>query len=332
MDGFDLESYGPKGWPHPLYYLAYGYVPTQQILPYWTLAKQYTLADRMFQSNTGPSYPAHQYLIAGQSALVDGNPSVPRNAPPTSGWGCDDPAGTLVPVLNSKVDVFPCFDYETIGDLLDAHGITWAYYAPTAGQKSGGYIWSAYDAVKHIRFGKDWNLNVLSPQTRILDDVAAGRLRQVSWVVPDALDSDHPYTSENTGPAWVASVVNAIGNSQYWKNTAILISWDDWGGWYDHVPPPSVDSMGLGFRVPLIVVSPYARRGYVSHVQHEFGSIMKLIETRFGLGTLGQRDARSDDLSDCFDFTQTPTAFSTVPSGLRYHPDLYRQSKISPDD
>jgi phospholipase C len=112
-------------------------------------------------------------------------------------------------------------------------------------------------------------------------------------------------------------VVNAIGNSQYWNDTAIFITLDDWGGWYDHVKPPQYNAYELGFRVPLIVVSPYARPGYVSHVQHEFGSILKFIEGTFALGSLGYTDARADDLSDCFDFTQAPLTFRTIASKRR---------------
>ena len=110
--------------------------------------------------------------------------------------------------------------------------------------------------------------------------------------------------------------MNAIGNSSYWSNTAIFVTWDDWGGWYDHVLPPAYNSYELGFRVPLIVISPYARAGYVSHVQHEFGSILHFTEQQFSLGTLGYTDARADDLADCFDFAQAPVVFRTIPGAL----------------
>ena len=116
------------------------------------------------------------------------------------------------------------------------------------------------------------------------------------------MSSDHPSSNDGSGPSWVASVVNAIGNSQYWDNTVILITWDDWGGWYDHVPPTIINSYEYGFRVPLIVVSPFARQGYVSHVTHDFGSILKFIEETYRLPSLGYADALADDLSDCFDF------------------------------
>jgi phospholipase C len=157
----------------------------------------------------------------------------------------------------------------------------------------------------------------------VLTDIANGQLAQVSWVIPDGRASDHALGNDGSGPSWVASIVNALGASPYWANTAIIITWDDWGGWYDHVPPTVVNdgtSWGsgyvYGFRVPLIVVSPYARTAYISHVKHDFGSILKLIETTFHLASLGYADAPADDLSDCFTLTQTPTTFQPVAARL----------------
>jgi phospholipase C len=166
--------------------------------------------------------------------------------------------------------------------------------------------------------GSDWVNHVVLDQTQVLTDIAAGNLSSVTWVIPNGQSSDHASFPDGTeGPSWVASVVNAIGNSQFWSSTAIIIAWDDWGGWYDHVAPPIDSTYGYyeyGFRVPLIVVSPYAKAGYISHVQHDFGSILKFTEEQFNLTTVapGYADTRSDDLSDCFDFTQTPLTFQTI--------------------
>lgn len=110
----------------------------------------------------------------------------------------------------------------------------------------------------------------------------------------------------------MGDVVNVIGTSPYWSNTVIFVTWDDWGGWYDHVAPTIYNSYELGFRVPLIVISPYAKAGYVSKVPHEFGSILHFIEENWSLGSLGFTDQRADDLADCFDFTQTPLAYKPV--------------------
>lgn len=301
--GVTNGAYGPTGVSNAMY----AYVNQAEIQPYWTLAEKYTLADHMFQSNSGPSYPAHQYLIAAQSADADEIPTGPH-------WGCDDSAGSTVNVLQPDgqevTGPFPCFDYQTLGDLLDAAHVSWHYYAPALNTQSG--LFSAYDAIHHIRYGSDWTKDIVSPETTILTDIQNGHLPSVSWVIPSFPNSDHPLAASNAGPAWVSSIVNSIGSSQYWSNTAIFITWDDWGGWYDNVPPPQLDVMGLGFRVPLIVVSPYAKHGYVSHVQHEFGSIVKFVEKDFGLPSLNQADARADNLMDCFDFSQSVTPLSII--------------------
>jgi phospholipase C len=161
---------------------------------------------------------------------------------------------------------------------------------------------------------------VSSPQNPapVLSDIANGRLAGVSWVIPTGGESDHAQSNDGSGPSWVASIVNAIGNSPYWSNTVIIITWDDWGGWYDHVAPPQIlNSYEYGFRVPLIVVSPHAKPAYISHVTHDFGSILKFVEETFNLPSLGYADARADDLSDCFNLSQLPTPFRTIDAPLQ---------------
>lgn len=327
MNGFDLRV--PQGQPASY---NYAFVPQSETVPYWNLASTYTFADRLFQSNTGPSFPAHLYLISGQSDMAAGNPEI--SGVPVNPWGCDSPRGTIVQVMTQSGQLtngpFPCLDFTTLADEMDGAGVTWRYYAPALG--TSGDVWSAFDAIKHIRFGTDWT-HVVSPETQILSDVSGGSLAQVTWVVPSKVNSDHAGSQSTTGPQWVASVVNAIGSSKYWNNTVIFVTWDDWGGWYDHVPPPQLDTMGLGFRVPLIVVSPFAKRAYVSHVQHEFGSILKFTEEQFGLPSLGTTDARADDLSDCFNFGQRMEKF--VPVKTRLSPSFFIHQPASsepPDD
>lgn len=308
MDGF---AHPASGYPNPA--LAYSYVPRSQTGPYWTLAQAYTFGDRMFQPNTGPSFPAHLYLIAGQSGNADEDPS-------GSPWGCDAPKSVTVSTLGSNgadgPGVYPCFDFPTIAGTLDSHHISWRFYAPPADANAAGngFEWSSFQAIKSVRKGSDWSKNVVSPDTKILTDIKNGSLAQVTWVVPGNAYSDHPGAGATAhGPDWVTDVVNAVGASQYWDSTAIFITWDDFGGWYDHVVPPQVDSMGLGFRVPLIIVSPYAKHGYVSHTNHEFGSFLRYVEGVFNLPGLGTRDGTSDDFSDCFDYTQSPQPYKAVP-------------------
>ncbi|MGB0064072.1 MAG: alkaline phosphatase family protein [Terracidiphilus sp.] len=306
--------------------LPYSYVPESDVEEYWTLARQYVLGDRMFQSNTGPSFVAHQYMIAGQSANVVENPS-------GSVWGCDSPPGTTAAVLGPDdtelPGVYPCFDYLTVADLLDLKGVTWRYYAPADGDDF--FVLSAYQAIRHIRFGQDWLDNVVSPQNRILTDIQHGELAQVTWVVPDWAHSDHP-GSGSEGPSWVTSIINAIGNSPYWNSTAIFIAWDDWGGWYDHVTPPKMDAMGPGFRVPLLIVSPYSKHGYITHHNHEASGFIAFIEHNFDLGTLGTRDAGSDAFEDCFDYSQKPPAFTPVPTHVSADRLVREKFSGPPDD
>ena len=174
-------------------------------------------------------------------------------------------------------------------------------------------IWSSYRSIGHIRYGPDWSADVLSPQTRFFDDVRRGKLAAVTWITPTCRNSDHANCGGKHGPDWVASLVDAVGASKFWDTSAVFVFWDDWGGWYDHVPPPYEDYDGLGIRVPMLVISPYAKAGYVSHVRYEHGSILKFIEDQFGLARLAPSDERANSpAGDCFDFSQPPRPFEPV--------------------
>ena len=358
-DGFDRELDGFKpgcayALNHPpcwLYYtapqrmqMAFSYVPQSETVPYWAMAKQYALGDNTFASNNGPSYPSHQYLIAGQSEHISENP---EKGP----WGCDSPSGDYTfkllygsatppyfspPVGHELQGPLPCFQYRSAADLLDGAHVSWAYYAPEVLEPGG--IWSAFDAIWGVRFGLDWVRNVKAPETTIFNDISAKTLPQVSWVAPAFINSDHAGSDSATGPQWVAAVVNAIGNSSYWQNTAIVIVWDEWGGWYDHVLPPQLKDPstgayeGLGYRVPLIVVSPYAKPGYISHGQHEIASTLHFIEATFGLPSLGLADKRADDLSDMLDLSQPPTPFKTIAGARPLQYFIHQQHASTPPD
>ncbi len=315
MNGFDSERAIPYPGYSPQANPAFGYVPQSETQPYFQMGERFTFADEMFQTNQGPSFPAHQYLISGTSIPEVGSDllvseDVFKYGNSGHNGGCDAPPGAYTYLIdhagNETQQIFPCFEHQTLVDLLDAKGISWTYYSPRK-----YFLWEGLDAIRHSRYGPDWT-HVVVPETTIFNDIASGNLATVSWVIPTNVNSDHSASGSNAGPSWVASIVNAIGGSQYWGSTAIFVTWDDWGGWYDHVKPPIYDSYEDGFRVPLLVVSPYARAGYVSHVPHEFGSILKFVEERFALGTLGYTDARSDDLLDCFNFSQPPIPFLTI--------------------
>lgn len=317
MDGWSSVYVNAKRCPT----CAYQYVDPTQIRPYWALAKRYTLADAMFPSEQSGDFSSHQDLIRGSSA-IDANDSVidfPTHGP----WGCDAQKGTTTPLLESNGDYVkkgpaPCFgsSYQTLRDLLDAGKLSWKYYAPYMyGDGLSGAYWDPFDAISTVRYSSEWNNCISSPETNFLTDVAKGALPAISWVSPDDANSDHAgFGKTDTGPAWVASIVNAVGKSKYWNSTAIIVVWEDWGGWYDHVAPPQLDYAGLGVRVPMIVVSPYAKTGYVDHTQYEFGSIIRFVEDTWSLGRLGTTDTRATSIANAFDFTQQPRKFQQVPA------------------
>jgi phospholipase C len=320
-DGFDLIAFGENNGGPPAKLYPYAYVRHSDVTTYWTLAKRYALADRMFFTETASSFIAHQMLLSG-SVRLNGRESL-TDEPNVMPWGCDarPKHGAVTPVIfrNGRVDSngpFPCFDYATIADLLDARGLAWQYYVDAfAGPHYdfSGAIWNGFDAIRKVRYGHDWSANVSMPNTNFFADLKAGRLPNVSWVIPAFADSDHPASGCNGGPRWVAKLVDAIGASPYWKTSAVVLIWDDWGGWYDRVPPPQVSYTSLGFRVPMIVISPYARTHFVSHTPYDFGSILKFVESTFGLGSLGTTDRSARSMDDAFDFRQTPSAFQTLP-------------------
>jgi phospholipase C len=185
-------------------------------------------------------------------------------------------------------------------DELNRAGISWHYY------DIEDSWFNAILAIKHLYQSKYWGPNV-TPQDDLLPDIRNGRLAQVSWVIPPRGYNDHPGgPSVCMGENWLLEVMNALMRSKYWKSTAVFVVWDDFGGFYDHVAPPHVDHMGLGPRVPLLVISPWAKEGYVDHKVYEFSSVLRFIEKVFGLPPLTHRDARANDMMSAFDFSRQP--------------------------
>jgi len=342
MDGFD-EDVWMNGQPAKTY--PYAYLSRKEVAPYWAMATQYTLADHMFPTVWGPSFTAHLDLIAG-TTLVSRAPlrmvseiDYPYNqdnpnwtcaaSPPPPSYILVDAKGTVTEQGGGPP---PCFNqFHTMADTLDAAHVSWRYYAPALSTGSG-QLWSSFAAIRNVYNGPDW-ANVIAPETTVLKDITNGKLPSVAWVVPNVNNSDHGGTGSDTGPSWVAAIVNTIGESTYWKSTAIVVVWDDWGGWYDDVAPPQLDFMGLGFRVGCILVSPYAKAGTVTHTQYEYGSILKFVEQTFGAASLGYTDARANSLSDSFDFAQPPISFKSIPA--KYPPSYFLKQRPpgkAPDD
>ncbi len=304
MDGWNNEL---TSEPAPKNF-AYAYVPRNEIQPYWQIAHRYVLADRMFASNLDGSFVAHQYDVAAAADRAVDFPALAE-------WGCEGGRTDTVPTLTSKRTYGPliraCFNIPTIAAEADAAGVSWRCY--TAAPDEDGGQWSPYQADREIFRSPDWNADVINPATQFLNDVGKGELADVTWITPTWEDSDHPGLPGSNGPAWVASLVNAVGTSKFWDSTAIFVMWDDWGGWFDPVQPIYADYDGLGFRVPLLIVSPYAKRGYVTHVQYETSSVLRYIEDNFDLAPLARSDARATDpASDAFDYARPPRAFKEI--------------------
>jgi phospholipase C len=339
MDNFDNIEFGSKQLEckYP-----YQYTDPSDIQPYWSLAKQYALAEHMFTTQGSSSFVAHQDLIRGSSQI---SPTVALvNDPSAAPWGCDAPAGTKTSLITQDgyyeggqgpppcTKQFPSsYGYETLRDLLDAADVSWKYYVLPLKTNFGGLM-TAFDVIASVRYGPEWKANIITPQTKVFSDISNGSLPAMSWVIPDEPDSDHPGELSDDGPSWVASVVNAIGESSYWSSTAIIVVWDDWGGLYDNEPPAQHGFGGLGFRVPALIVSPYAKAGYISQTDYEFGSILKYIEHNWKLGSLGTTDKTSASIIDCFDYSQHPTRFKKIVAPLSQEYFIHKQPSGRPVD
>ena len=285
MDGFDVRgvvSYSEQDVP---------------IL--WQYARHFGLSDNFYTSAAASSSPNHIYMLAAQSAGLDETNAIPGPAGKAVS-GClsrpNNLNGSISPTGSAYMQ-YPCLDIASVPALLEGAGVSWRYYCDTA-------IWLAPWYISSLAQSP----NVVTNVDQVLTDIQDGQLASVSWVCPDWPYSDHPPRLLEAAQNFVANLTNAVMNSEYWGTAAIFVTWDDWGGFYDHVVPPVIDSMGLGPRVPLLVISPYAIPGYISHAQAEFSSLVKFVEFNWGLPSLDQRDANPDisDLTDFFDFGQSP--------------------------
>jgi phospholipase C len=328
MDGFNKTQINCKG---SCPYTAFDYAPASEVALYWQMATvDGELSDMTFEAEQGPSLPSHLYAIGAQSGGYDDD-----NLALAGGAG-NCASGKLAPQLNMTTPYPgqygptspPCKDFQTIFDLLANAGYTWKYYA----DKPGGW-WAGPENIQHL-YGSP---NFILKSTKFLSDVASGNLADVSFVIPYSGGvSDHPehVKSPTAGPQWVSAVVDAVGNSPYWGSTAIVVYWDDWGGFFDHVPPtpPSgsppwmgnPDPFEYGFRVPLIVISPYAILGTIDHEPRSFVSSLRLIEETFGLPSLGALDQwEPDGLDTMFNFNQPPNPFVAI-GGTDVQPRHYK--------
>jgi len=319
---------------------SYGFVPTAERTIYTALANQGVLIDEAFQMNQGPSWPSHQYLIAGQSggavsyAMLPGlGPGRLALAENTGAGNCGDAATTLnfmpmtMPFPGTETNTVnpPCLEYPTIFDRLLAAGFSaasWSYYA-----RSSDDLWDAPPTVSHIWNSASMMANVIVPSEAILTAIPGysacttpgAFTPRIIYVTPEKKDSDHPseVNTATDGPAWVGSILNKIGACPgLWNTSAVIVLWDDWGGWYDHEQPPVnyFNPYEGGFRTPIMILSPYAKAGTIDHTIRTTGAILHFIEDIFGLQTLGTMDTQTDDLMTDFNMSASPLpTYSPVP-------------------
>jgi phospholipase C len=259
---------------------------------YWSYAQQFGLGDNFFSSDETSSTPNHVNMIAAQTGGVDA----------TQGNGCNSSQNTILYSMHANGTPYwsyPCYDINSLPQEMDSAGISWRYYSSVP-------IWNAPSIVQHLNTND--KQNIIKDSTQFLKDVKAGNMATVSWVTPTGNYTDHPPLPFQGGENFVTKIANTIMNSSYWQDTSIFVTWDEAGGFYDHVAPPQLDGRGLGLRVPLLVISPFAKPGYISHAQGEFSSFDKFVEENWNLPSLGQRDtlAQTSDLMDYFDFQQPP--------------------------
>lgn len=282
----------------------------QDIPGYWSYASHFTLADHFFSTILGPSFPNHLVTVAATSNNVVDNPiNTSQQA-----WGCDAGAKALVETIVPKTRkpryVKPCFTLPTLPVALSRAGVSWKYYSPP--QFQSGYIWNALDAIRNVRYSPLWASNVVDT-SKFTQDASSGALPQVSWVVTSQAQSDHPPYSICVGENWTQSVINSIMQGPDWSSTVIVLTWDDFGGFYDHVDPPHRGALGFGPRVPAIIISPYSRAHTVDHSVYDFNSITKFIEQRFNLTPINLADGSDSSIVNSLDLAQQPLKPLVIP-------------------
>ncbi|MBV9255535.1 MAG: alkaline phosphatase family protein [Actinobacteria bacterium] len=299
-----------------------GYHDRREIPLYWSYADNYVLQDHLFEPNLGWSLPSHLFLVSGWSA---------RCASPTDPMSCENDLQLYDHLYDRKND----YAWTDLTYLLHKAKVPWAYYVekgtqpdcddgemgcpPVMQSPSTPSIWNPLPGFATVR--ENDQLKNIQSLEQFHQAASTGKLPAVAWIAPNLADSEHPDASIATGQQYVNRLVTSLMCSPAWSSTAIFLAWDDWGGFYDHVPPPKVDANGFGLRVPGLVISPYAKRGYIDHQVLSFDSYTKFIEDVFLGGaridprTDGRPDRRPTvreslrqlgDLRNSFDFGQRP--------------------------
>ena len=293
-------------------YSCYSEANAQFIPNYWALASHFVINDNTYSSLEGASFANHLYTVAGGSGpdlthSAVHNPQLRNGKTSSSSWGCDATSQTYTTLLNGQT-VYPCFSFSTLADEMIQAGVSWRFYAPQSNES--GYVWNTLNSFSSIRKTSLWKTQVV-PWQQVMTDAQNNALPAFSWVTAPRLQSEHAPASSCDGENWTTNIINSIEQSPAWSSTAIFLTWDDWGGFYDHVAPPIVDGLGYGFRVPFLVISPYAHaranagtNAHVDHTMLEFSSVLRFAEQNFNLPSLGRRDATAGDVLNSLDFTQ----------------------------
>ncbi len=298
-----------------------GYYEQAAIPVQWRLAQEFVLLDNYFQGIHGGSFANHFYLIAATLATYPDAPAVVRaELAPDGGVVKDGDVDREGRVVNNLDPPYPPQRVPnilqtpqtapTIADRLDAAGVSWRWYATGWGAGADAVKQglmphhNPFQYVQRIMESPEGRAHIRDA-SEFVKALRAGGLPAVAFVKPHWKENAHPFSSTvGAADRWIGEMVTAIMASRYWSRVAVVITYDEGGGWFDHVPPPVVDPFGLGTRVPTLIVSPYARRGVVAHGLYDHASILKLIEWRFGLEPLTERDRRAAVFLEAFDFGQ----------------------------
>jgi phospholipase C len=268
----------------------------------WSYAHHFTLTDHFFSTFAGPSFPNYLALLAGTSNNVDDDP-IPNAQ---HRWGCRaHPSGlvdAVIPGTERYHLVRPCFALRTLPDELQSHHISWAYYMPHA--SGHGDVWNAIATVPADPHAAYWHH--LREESSFIRDVQTGTLPAVSWIVTSPKYSTGPTSYMCVGENHLVQQLNALMRSSLWRSTVVFVTWDDFGGFYDHVVPQSLNDISYGFRVPTLVISPYARPRTVDHTTYDFTSILRFIEDRYHLPRLSQYDRHAASIGRDLNVKQRP--------------------------
>jgi phospholipase C len=309
-----------------------GYYNGSDIPYYWDYATNFVLDDNFFSSLMGPSFPNHLYIASGSSG--NGTLANPNNYPWIRSGAVEDNPPTNGPDFG--IPYYFNATWASMAQELSVHNVSWKWYTGAKNITAPTY-WDVLPLFSYFHQNPQLLQDNEVGTQNFVNSLQNGTLPSVSWIIPGGSwspptypftktphipycgTSEHPPARSDCGMDYVSYLVNAVMNSQYWQSTAIIITWDDYGGFYDHVVPPIVDAYGEGFRVPTLIISPYAKHGYIDQTQYEFGSLLSFVEANFGLPKLGARDSvgiGQNNMMNSFDFSQNPQPPLIVPANF----------------